>query len=243
MKQVVKSIPFYDGELLGIKDESGHVWLGVKKACLDIGLNEKQAANEVRKVQKNTLFHGNYRKLKIVQKEGNKEIKREVVVIAEKLVPLWLAQINLTPNVRKNNPAAVEKLLQYQLAATDVLHNAFMVTEEQKEKLYSALGLEGEIHDLLEAVKSLKTSVQELIDHSTINTAQQNALFNLAKERICDLLGGKKSLAYQQYSKLYFKNLWGEVKRCFNCSGSYKNLNPKDYKPTKEFIRNWNYSG
>ena len=48
-----KFIKFGEDELLGVKDENGKVWLGIKKVCKDIGLSEKQADNEVRKIQNN----------------------------------------------------------------------------------------------------------------------------------------------------------------------------------------------
>lgn len=241
MKTEVKEIPFNGSTLLGIKDQSGQVWLGVKKSCLDIGLTEGQARRQVENIQEEEPLKSNCRKFAIVQVEGKREVTREQLFLNEKVVTLWLAKISLTPSVKKKSPEAYEKLLKYQLKAAEVLHKAFYETDEQKEKLHEDMGLAGEIVELKQEMKDLKENVQTLIDNSTINMKQQKVLYNLGKERICFLLGGKKSKEYKELSKLYFANLWGDIKRKFNTSGSYHDLNPKDYKQAKDFIVNWNY--
>ena len=57
----------------------------------------------------------------------------------EKFVPMWLAQIRLTPTMKREYPEEVSNLLEYQLNAADVLHEAFYKTEEQKEALHNDL--------------------------------------------------------------------------------------------------------
>lgn len=243
MKQEVKEIQFYGNTLLGVRTEDGKVWLAIRKTCTDIGLTDAQARAEITKIQSSLLFKSNCLKYKTVQTEGTREVKREILVLSERFVPMWLAQINLTPAMQKKNPLTVQKLLKYQLEASDVLHKAFYETEDQKVAFNEMLGLQGEILDLKQEVKDLTGNVQTLIDNSTINKAQQNALYNLAKERICFLLGGKGTKEYKRYNKLYFQNLWGDVKRKFDCSGSYHDLNPKDFKSVKEFIPSWEFTG
>lgn len=241
VKQEVKEIQFYDDTLLGVRDASGQVWLAVKKTCLDIGLTEVQARSQVEKIKQDYVLQSNYRKFPIVQTEGKREVERPMDCIKEDFVTLWLAKISLTPTMQREVPWVVEKLAKYQLEAQKVLHNYFMGTKEKKAEFFDSLGLHGEILDLKQEVKDLKDNVQTLIDNSTINKAQQNALYNLAKERICFLLNGKGSKEYRRYNKLYFQNLWGEVKRKFDCSGSYHDLNPKDFKAVKEFIPSWEF--
>ena len=68
MKTEIKEIPFSDGSLLGIKTEDGKVWLGVRKACRDIGLTDAQAQAEVKKIESAILFKGNWVKFDTVQK-------------------------------------------------------------------------------------------------------------------------------------------------------------------------------
>lgn len=235
----VKEIPFNGKTLLGVKDERGQIWLAVRKACRDIGLTDAQARAEVTKIQEGLLFENQWQKLSLKFETQ----AREVLVLSEKFVSMWLAQINLTPTMQRNNPGTVQRLLKYQLEASDVLHKAFYETDDQKAAFNEMMGLQGEMLDLKQEVKELKELVTTVIDNSTINKAQQNALYNLAKERICFLLGGKSTKEYKRYNKLYFQNLWGDVKRKFDCSGSYHDLNPKDYKEVKEFIPLWEFVG
>lgn len=244
MKTKVKEIEFYGDTLLGIKTSDGLVWLAVKKACLDIGLSEGQADRQIKNLQSDLIFN-NYVVGLNVKFDGQ---VRKVICINEKFVTLWLAKIRLTPTMQRDNPKTVEKLIKYQLEAQKVLHNYFMGTEEKKQDFYDEMGLQGQIVEMQTCIenqtieiKDLKENVQTLIDNSTINMKQQKVLYNLGKERICFLLGGKKSKEYKQLSKLYFANLWGDIKRKFNTSGSYHDLNPKDYKKAKDFIVNWEY--
>ena len=41
-------------------------------------------------------------------------------------LPLWVAKINPTPTMKKENPQLVENLVEYQLKAKDVLADAFL---------------------------------------------------------------------------------------------------------------------
>ena len=50
MEVETKEIPFYDDTLLGVKDEDGKVWLGVKHACKNIGLTEDQARRQIKNI-------------------------------------------------------------------------------------------------------------------------------------------------------------------------------------------------
>lgn len=242
-----KEIPFYGDTLLGVRDENGQVWLAVKKACLDIGLNNKQADRQISNITKSLLFEGNHLKFGVVQNEGTRNVTREVVCLNEKFVPMWLAQISLTPTMKRENPEAVDKLLRYQLEAADVLHKAFYETDDQKEKLHSSLGIEGEVANLkiavdaaTEQLKDQSEKLQKVMDNMTINTIQQGRLLSHAKDRVRFLLGGTYSDKYKEDSRKYFSNLWMNFKETFICA-SYKDLNPKYFGKALEFVDGWNY--
>lgn len=232
-----KEIQFYNDKLLGVKDEFGQIWLGAKKTCLDIGLTEDQARRQIKNMQSDLVLSKGVSNLTLLTNGG----KQNVICIKEDFITLWLAKVPLTPTLQRENPETVAKLIRYQMEAQKVLHNYFMGTEEKKAEFFDAMGLQGEILNLKQEVKDLKDNVQTLIDNSTINKAQQNALYNIAKERICFLLGGKDSKEYKRYNKLYFQNLWGDVKRTYDCSSSYHDLNPKDFKAVKDFIPTWEF--
>lgn len=237
MQNEVKQIPFEGGELLGVRAEDGKVYLGVKKACLDIGLTAKQADFEIHKIKESLLFDGNHLEFKVVQTEGSRQVGRRVIGLSEDCVPMWLAQINLTPNMKKTNPAAVDKLLTYQRKAADALHEAFMPTEEAKQELYSSLGLEGEIIDLKGSVNELKSTIERLVDYATINHRESQRLLSIGRNRINQLLGGTKSAQYKRLSRSYFKNMWIQFCEKFEVS-TYKDLSPANVADSFYFTSN-----
>lgn len=241
MKNEVKKISFNGGELLGVKAEDGRVYLGVRKACLDIGLTNKQADNEIRKIQDGILYNGNSLKFEVVQTEGNREVNREIFGLFEKFVPMWLAQINLTPMMQKNNPNAVSKLLTYQLNATDTLHEAFMATEESKQSFYEDMGLQGEIAHMNGKLDAVDGKVDKLASYITINSHQAQQLFKAGKDKVSQLLGGAKSSTYKKMSKTYFKNMWIQFCEKFGVT-SYKDLSPLHIEDGYLFLTNWSYA-
>lgn len=205
-------------------------------------------------IETSLLFSGNWIKFDPVQKEGNRNVNRKITVLYEKFVPMWLAQINITPLMQKKNPEGSKKLLTYQLEAADTLHKAFYETNEQKEKLHTDLSIKGDISDLKfrfdavncsinhhsEIMERIEKLALQIIDTSTINTQQQQKLYKIAKDRINLLLGGAHSEKYRVYAKSYFINLWNDFKKYFFC-GSYKDLNPFYFEKAKNFINEWVY--
>ena len=229
-----KNIKFEGGELLGVRDKDGKVYLAVKKACMDIGLTEKQASRQVENIQKDIVL------LKCVKKMNLKfgVQVRETVVIGEDAVSLWLAKISLTPAMQKKNPEAVSKLVSYQLKAQKALHEAFMAIEDDRQALFNELGLKGDIVELKTEFVELKSTLNTLIDNSTINSRQAQRLLHAAKDRVNSMLGGAHSPKYKKYSRTYFKNLWLDFGRKFECS-TYKDLNPMYMSDAYTFVTRW----
>lgn len=245
MREEMKEVPFNGSTLLGVRDESGQVWLAVKKACLDIGLTEGQADRQIKNLRSDVVFDGNVTDLN-VKFDGQ---VRKIVFIAEKFVTLWLAKISLTPSMQRKNPDAVKKLLKYQLEAADVLHKAFYKTEEQKDMFNSNMGLEGQIVGIQVQINSMENmmceqmeKLENVIDSMTLSTRQQQKLYQAAKDRINILLGGAYSVHYKENARSYFINLWNNFKERYSC-GSYKDLNPRYYNEAFAFISAWEYVG
>lgn len=244
MREEMKEVPFNGSTLLGVRDESGQVWLAVKKACLDIGLTEGQADRQIKNLRSDVVFDGNVTDLN-VKFDGQ---VRKIVFIAEKFVTLWLAKISLTPSMQRKNPDAVKKLLKYQLEAADVLHKAFYKTEEQKDTFNSNMGLEGQIVGIQVQINSMENmmceqmeKLENVIDSMTLSTRQQQKLYQAAKDRINILLGGAHSVEYKKQSRKYFVNMWNCIKEKFSCGSSYKDLNPKDFQKAIQYIKKWTY--
>lgn len=59
--------------------------------------------------------------------------KQEVLCLRHDFVPLWIAKITVTPAMKENTPELVNKLVQYQLKAKDVLADAFLPKKKEKQ--------------------------------------------------------------------------------------------------------------
>lgn len=119
---VIKNVNLFGDTVVAAKDEKGDIWAGVSYICNGIGLSKAQKDSQVEKVQKDLLLQQGCRKFPV----GVFDPNNEVVALKLDFVPLWLAKITITPTMRENNAELVEKLIEYQLKAKDVLAEAFL---------------------------------------------------------------------------------------------------------------------
>lgn len=239
-----KKIPFEGSELLGIKDDSGKLWLAIRNVCYDLGFSDGQTRRQVENARKDIVLSKGIAILRYPSKGG----EQETLCVVEDYVTLWLAKISLTPTMRRNNPEGVQKLVLYQLKAAKTLHEAFFGTEEQKQEFFNDLGLKGRIEGMQVQINAMEDLLGEqtemlnkMVENMTLSTRQQQKLYKAAKDRINKLLDGAHGTKYKCYSKSYFINMWNELKERFGCS-SYKDLNPMYYNEAFDFIAEWEYT-
>lgn len=246
-----KEIQFYDGTLLGVKDEDGQVWLAIAHTCKELGFNERRVRQQGEKIRVDKVLSKGIRKFGLLTKGG----EQEVFCLQERFVPLWFAKITLTKKMQEDIPDVVEKLEKYQLEAADVLHAAFYETEEQKSTFHERMGVEGQIATLekkLEMTVVQLNNVEEtldlqverfnaVMDNMTLTTVQQGKLQRAVKDRVNKLLGGAHSREYKESSKLYFINLWNGLKERFSCGSRWQDLNPVYYNEAFDYISEWDY--
>ena len=125
---VVKKVDLCGDAIMAAQDKDGQVWAGVKWLCDGLGLTEDQMRNERKKISKDVVLSKGGSNLTLPTKGG----KQEVLCLRHDFVPLWIAKITVTPSMKENNPEFVDKLVQYQLKAKDVLAEALL--NKMKEK-------------------------------------------------------------------------------------------------------------
>ena len=216
-----KKIKFYDDTLLGVKDETGKVWLAIAHTCKELGFNERRVRQQGEKIRTDKVLSKGVRIFGLPTNGG----MQDTFCIAERFVPLWLAKITLTNKMEKDIPDVVEKLEKYQLEAADVLHKAFYETEEQKSTFNARMGLEGIIEGMQIQINNMENMMCEqmekldsVMDNMTLSTRQQQKLYKAAKDRINHLLGGAHSSEYKENAKSYFINLWNGLKALYGCA-------------------------
>ena len=140
----VKEFDFNNDNLLGVRDDDGVIWLGVRRTCECIGLSRRQIETERNRVQSDDVLSKGTRTLCLPTNGGN----QDAICIKEDFVNLWLAKIPMDQKKKKNQPDVYEKLVKYQLECADVLHEYFMGTEDKKQKFLDEMGIKGEIEEM-----------------------------------------------------------------------------------------------
>lgn len=108
--------------LLAAQDKDGVIWTGINSFCQGIGLSKSQRDTQVQNIQSDEVLKMGCLKFQA----GVFDPNNETLALQLDYVPLWLAKISITPNMKENNPELVEKLIKYQLKAKDVLAQAFL---------------------------------------------------------------------------------------------------------------------
>ncbi len=108
--------------LLAAKDNKSVIWAGIRSLCVGMGLTRGQTNGEVTKIQEDMVLSRGCMKFRA----GVFDPNNETLALQLDYVPLWLAKISITPNMRETNPELVERLVKYQLKAKDVLAVAFL---------------------------------------------------------------------------------------------------------------------
>lgn len=122
-----KVVPFEGDSLLAVQ-ETDAVWVGVRTVCEGLGLRESRMKMERKKLQTDIVLSKGT-KFYPLGKNGS-----EMLFLHLDYLPLWLAKISITPAMKRDQPELVEKLVQYQLKAKDILAEAFIERNKQDDQ-------------------------------------------------------------------------------------------------------------
>lgn len=174
----IKNVDFNGSNLMAAKSNSTNIiYVGIGYVCKGIGFNKDQRDRQVKNVQSDlVLSKGCVRFDAGVFNKDN-----ETIGIDIDYLPLWLAKISITPKMKKDQPEVVEKLIQYQLKAKDVLANAF-IKQQHTNKYY------------------IQREAEKIV---------RNMLTDTIKEKIPD--SPHKRFAYPNYTRLIYKMLFNKT--------------------------------
>lgn len=102
------------------------------------------------------------------------------------------------------------------------------------------------VHQMVEfkdALEKQTKAFDKSISNMTLSTTQQNKVHRAVKDRVGSLLGGAHSDLYKEKSRMYFANLWNDLKAEFECGSRWQDLNPAYMEEAMSWIRYWNYEG
>ena len=132
-----EEIKFYEDTLLGGQDDEGTIWVAVNQTCKSLGFDKNDTDNQIKKINKDEVLKMNLVKFYALQKEGEREVKREISFLNEEALVLWLAKISVTNNMKEKYPKLSQKLTKYQLQCGKILREHFMGTQEKKEQFFN----------------------------------------------------------------------------------------------------------
>lgn len=156
---IVKDVDFYSGQILGVKTPDGKIYMGVRRACIDIGLTENQADRQVKNIQADLVLSKGSSILPLPTKGG----EQMALGIEKDFIPLWLAKISITPAMQIENPDTVERLVKYQLEAKDVLATALMDKPKEPSCIEDLIIMQATaMKELRESVTQMSVAVENV---------------------------------------------------------------------------------
>lgn len=174
----ILEVDFLEDRLLCVKmKDTGKIYVGVNNITYGLGFTKGQHDNEVKKINKDVVLSKGALNLTLPTKGGN----QKALGIELDYLPLWLAKISITPDMKENHPEIMDKLIEYQLKAKDVLAQTFL----GKQKDWN---LQREVAKVDR--KRMTTSIQTYIPDAKFYTYTNytdmiyNVLFNMTAKQI-----------------------------------------------------------
>lgn len=96
-------------------------------------------------------------------------------------LPLWLAKINITPTMKRENPELVDRLIEYQLKAKDVLAEAFLSKKKEEISAVRNNMIQIPIPEVPNYAEEFEILYAKLDDLEEQNQKLYNGMSNMAK--------------------------------------------------------------
>ncbi len=170
---LVKTVDF-EGDQLKIAQnkENKKIYVGIKWVCRGLKFTPDQSRRQVRNVQNDLVLKQGCVKLGTGVFDDN----NETTSIELDFLPLWLAKISITPRMKSKNPLIVQKLVNYQLKAKDVLARAFIDKSDQTtDNLEFLQGMLNVLKDQQNEIEDTKNKVVQ-IKHYLADTPDRKKL-------------------------------------------------------------------
>lgn len=182
----VRDVEFNGAELRAAQEiETGKVYVGVRWVCQGMGFNENRMKYERKKIQEDLVLSKGVKFYPLANDKANSNI----LCLELDFLPLWLAKISITPTMKAGRPDFVDKLIDYQLHAKDVLAAAFLNKESETQPGLKAKGNilqvqlpEINVPDYSDEIKIMTDKMQRLIDDNILLNNKIDQLYtNMGK--------------------------------------------------------------
>lgn len=122
---------FNGDNILTVKmKDNNKIYVGVSWITQALGFNKNNHDRQVKNIQSDIVLSKGASYLTLPTKGGN----QKSLCIELDYLPLWLAKISITPSMKNENYEVVERLIEYQLKAKDILSEAFFGKRDAWDK-------------------------------------------------------------------------------------------------------------
>lgn len=186
----IKDVSFMGSDLRACQNaEDKKVYVGVSWICNGLGMSKNLKDTQIKKIQSDLVLNRGCVKFDA----GVFDENNDVLALDIEFLAIWLAKITLTPKMQKEYPELVEKLIEYQLKAKDVLANAFVNQVPQlsmEDALIQSLiqmketRLKQEEHDRKIAQMEIKQEKHEQKVNNVLDFVSKAPDFKVIEQRI-----------------------------------------------------------
>lgn len=182
----VRDVEFNGAELRAAQEiETGKVYVGVRWVCQGMGFNDGRMKYERKKMQEDIVLSKGIKFYPLANDKANSNI----LCLELDFLPLWLAKFSITPTMKAEHPDLVNKLIDYQLHAKDVLAAAFLNKEPEtrpkpktKGNILQVQLPEINVPDYSNEIKIMTDKMQRLIDDNILLNNKIDQLYvNMGK--------------------------------------------------------------
>jgi hypothetical protein len=120
-------VEFMGDSIMVVKmKDTGKTYVGVNWICTALGFDKNDRDIEIRRIKSDTVLLKGATLMSLPTKGGN----QQSWVLEMDYLTLWLAKINVDSKRKQRTPDTMEKLIEYQLKAKDILAQAFLKKKE-----------------------------------------------------------------------------------------------------------------
>lgn len=169
-REQIKEVDFRGSTLLAVQKHD-KVYVAIRWVCEGLGLTIDQMKRQRKNLHEDVVLSKGVSVLTLPTNGG----LQEVLCIDLEFLPLWLAKINITPTMKRDNPEAVERLVEYQLKAKEVLASAFIRPKTSAE--------------LLLAQAELLVQTERRLHQIEEGQRQQQAVLSQQQQQLSQMIG------------------------------------------------------
>lgn len=185
-------IKFYQDEVTAFQANDGEVYAAANKVLRNIGFNADRVKAIRKKWRDDEVISTRGRNFTLLYKSNFGEHSEDTYCLTVKILPLALAKISITPELKQSYPEVVEKLVRYQLECADVLYNHFFKKEAAPQSILETPLSREELamfmYDFRSSLETFAAGFKDEVSSLAAIIKSQNEVYNKNMLQLTDAL-------------------------------------------------------